>query len=157
MNGKRADVALLILRLGIGAVAMYYGSQKMFGAFNGPGVHGTIGYMKQAYGFPPVMAILAMCGEFLGGLGMFVGFLTSIAAFGFACTMAVATYENWQKPGLFQAVFVTGNPDEASKMYYPLVLFVAALAIMIMGGGAFSLDNRLFRRAPKGQKGPRPK
>ena len=154
MSGKRVDAAVLILRVAVGLIAMYYGSQKMFGLFHGPGVQGTIQYMEKAYSIPPVFAILAMCGEFFGGLGMVFGFLTNIAAFGFACTMAVATFENWKTPGLIQTVFTSPTPEDPSKVFFSFVLFFGALAVMLIGGGAYSLDSRFFgKKAP--QKGAR--
>ena len=112
------DVAVLILRLGIGLIATYYGAQKALGIFGGPGIHGTIGFMEGKMGIPPVFAILAICGEFLGGLGMIFGVLTSVAAFGFACVMVVATYENWKTPDLIQSVFTHPGPEDASKMFF---------------------------------------
>jgi putative oxidoreductase len=154
MNNKRVDVALLILRLGVGPIACFYGAQKLFGAFHGSGYHGTIGFMDHM-GIPPVLAILAMCAEFFGGLGIFLGCLTGLAAFGFACTMAVATYFNWTRPGLVQTVFTSPGPNDPPQLFFSLVLFVAAVAIMVMGGGTYSLDRLIFSR--KARKGPRVK
>jgi putative oxidoreductase len=148
-GNRRVDWAVFILRLGIGLVALYYGSQKALGLFGGGGIHGTISFMEGKLGIPPVFAILAICGEFLGGLGMIFGFLTSVAAFGFACTMLVATYENWKEPGLLHALFTNPGPEDPAKVFYTLALMVGAIAIVILGGGAFSLDNRVFTKAKK--------
>ena len=152
-KGKQQDVALLLLRLGIGLIAMYFGSQKMFGAFGGPGIHNTVGFMHDQMGIPPVFAILAMVAEFFGGLGMVVGFFTQIAAFGFACTMAVATYENWKAPGLMHALFSKPSPEDPAKAFFTIALLVGALAILIQGGGLFAIDSKLFGRRKKGKSG----
>jgi putative oxidoreductase len=145
----RYDIALLILRVGIGLIAMYYGSQKLFGVFGGQGIQGTIEGMKSHFGIPPIFAILAMCGEFFGGLGMLVGALTPVAAFGLACTMAVATFENWKTPGVASSLFE--NSKNAEHLYFTVVIFVATVAIMIMGAGSFSIDSRLFRGGKRGK------
>ncbi len=149
-DDRRADAAVLILRLGVGAIALYYGAEKLLGVFGGPGVKGTIQGMEKGMGIPPVLTVLAICGEFFGGLGMIFGFLTSLAAFGFACVMAVATYENWKTPGLLNAVFTTPSPEQPAKVFYTVALFAGAVAIMFLGGGAYSIDNRLFNRKKKG-------
>lgn len=140
------DVAVLLLRVCLGLILMYYGSQKMFGLFGGPGPRAIVDIFQTKMGIPPPLAILAMSAEFFGGLGMVVGLLTSVAAFGVVCTMAVATFENWKTPGLFDHV-LSGSPEDASKMFYSVVILVAALAVMLIGGGSFSLDAKFFLKS----------
>jgi putative oxidoreductase len=150
MKGNRsADTALLILRVGIGLIAIYYGCQKTLGWFGGQGPRATLDYMSKAYGIPAPLALLAMAAELVGGAGMLVGLFTSVAAFGFACVMAVATFENWRTPGLLVTVFTKGDPAQAATAFYTVALLVAAVALVLMGGGAYSLDNKFFR--PKGK------
>jgi putative oxidoreductase len=142
-NNPRIDVALLILRVGLGLIAMYYGSQKMLGAFGGPGPKQTIDFMRSTFGIPAPFAILAMCAEFLGGLGLVVGLLTPVAAFGICCTMAVATYENCKDPSVLEGV-LHGNNADASKAFYSLVILLGALTLMLIGAGRYSLDGKFF-------------
>jgi len=141
MKGNRTDLGLLILRVGIGLVFLYYGSQKMLGLFGGAGYADTIAGMTRR-GIPPVFANLAIVAEFFGGLGVLFGFLTPLAAFGLACTMAVATYMNVRDPGAFAAVFAG---KDANKFFYPFALFFMATAIALMGAGKHSIDARVFR------------
>ena len=63
------DVALLIARVIVGVVFMAHGAQKLFGAFGGPGLSAVVGMMG------PV-GYLVSIGEFFGGLGIVVGFLS---------------------------------------------------------------------------------
>ena len=145
MNAStRANVAILILRVGIGLVLMYYGSQKLFGAFGGFGPQKTISMFQQAMGIPAPFSVLAMCAEFFGGLGLVVGLLTSVAAFGAACTMAVATYENLQQPGIYGVILHGGG--DPSKPFFTAALCCVAIAIMILGAGTYSLDARFFMK-----------
>lgn len=148
----RTNLGLLVLRVGIGLIAMFYGAQKMLGVFGGVGIHETVKFMKNQFDIPPVMAILAMVSEFLGGLGMVVGLFTNIAAFGFTCTMAVATYLSWRDPALFQELFKHGTPSTASAAFYTPALFVAGFGLTMMGGGAYSLDQKFFGRKKKATK-----
>ncbi len=54
----------------------------MLGWFGGYGFHGTMGFFTQQMGIPAPLAFLAICAEFFGGLGLIVGLLSRIAAFG---------------------------------------------------------------------------
>jgi putative oxidoreductase len=141
----RISVGLLILRLGVGLVMVFYGLQKALGLFGGHGYVATVEMFTKEMQIPAVFAHLAIIAELAGGLGILVGFLTPVAAFGVFCTMVVATYKMGTMPGALQAMVTTGNPADASRLLYPAVLALAALALLITGAGAYSLDARLFR------------
>lgn len=84
------SVATAILRLTLGVVFFAHGAQKMLGWFGGFGFSGTMGFFTGMMHIPAPLAFLAICAEFFGGLGLILGFLTRIAAFGIAANMAVA-------------------------------------------------------------------
>src|ERR1051326_9253347 len=67
------DWALLVARLFVGVVFIAHGAQIMFGAFGGPGLSAFV----QALG--PLGYPVAV-GEFFGGLGLVVGFLSRFSA-----------------------------------------------------------------------------
>ena len=81
---------LLIVRVFLGVVFVAHGAQKVFGLFGGPGLKGTIGYFRSALGVPPALAVLAALTECFGGLAVFVGLLTRVAALGLLVVMLVA-------------------------------------------------------------------
>src|ERR1700687_916327 len=95
------DWASTILRLTLGVVFFYHGAQKALGWFGGYGFNGTMGFFTQQLGIPAPFAFLAIMAEFLGGLGLIVGFLTRIAAFGVFCNMLVAVCMLHRHFGLF--------------------------------------------------------
>jgi putative oxidoreductase len=132
---------LLILRLGLGLTMLIFGCQKMLGVFGGAGFSATVEMFDSKMGIPPVFTCLAIVAEFFGSLGVIVGLFTPIAAFGLTCTMAVATFTVAKGSGLHDAL-TTGNP---SGFVLPVIMFFAALSVMIMGPGAYSLDSRFFR------------
>jgi putative oxidoreductase len=66
-----------------------HGAQKALGWFGGHGFKGTMKYFTDS-GIPTGFALLAIAAEFLGPLGLAVGLLTRVAAFGIACVMLVA-------------------------------------------------------------------
>ena len=142
-NG-RVDAGLLILRIGLGLVFLFSGSMKMFPVFGGKGYVATVD-MFIGSGIPPVFAHLAIVAEFFGGIGILVGFLTPIAAFGLACTMAVAAVRG-AKSGALDALLHNGNPANSYQFFYPFALFTMAVALLVMGAGKFSIDAKYFRR-----------
>src|SRR5215471_16292962 len=80
----------LILRITLGVVIFPHGAQKVLGWFGGSGFTATLTQFHQEMGIPVPFALLAMAAEFLGSMGVIVGLLTRIAAFGIACTVIVA-------------------------------------------------------------------
>jgi putative oxidoreductase len=125
----------LPLRLGLGLVMMAHGAQKLFGWFGGYGLEGTAGFFSHTLGMEPglLWAILAGSGEFFGGLLVFLGLLTRPGAALVAITMAVAVLTVH-----FPAFFAANNGVE-----FPLSLLLAAVALLLSGGGRLSVDSRL--------------
>ena len=80
----------LVLRLALGIVIFPHGAQKLLGWFGGHGYSATLGFFNDALGIPALFAFLAIIAEFFGALGLIVGLLTRVAAFGVGATMAVA-------------------------------------------------------------------
>jgi putative oxidoreductase len=62
----------------------------MLGWFGGFGFSGTMVFFTGTMHIPAPSAFLAIVAEFFGGLGLILGFLTRIAAFGIAANMIVA-------------------------------------------------------------------
>jgi putative oxidoreductase len=86
---------------------------------------------------PAPFAFLAICAEFLGGIGLLLGLLGRVAAFGICCNMVVAIAMVHRHFGLFANWY--GNQKGEGYEYHLLAIAIA-LAIMIKGSGAFSVD-----------------
>lgn len=134
------DFTLTILRLVMGVVFLAHGAQKMLGWFGGYGFSGTMGFFTQQLGIPAIFAFLAICAEFFGGLGLIVGFLGRIAAFGILCNMAVAVLMIHRHVGFFMNW--TGI-QKGEGFEYHLLAIAIGLVILIKGSGAFSIDHVL--------------
>ncbi len=129
------DIALLLIRLIIATIFLYHGSQKLFGAFGGPGLKGWHGAMvSMGIPMPWVSAVLSACAEFFGGLIFLIGTGLRIIAIPLAINMMVAT---WVTHG--HGFNVMNNGCE-----YPLCLLVIVVAMFLMGPGRFTLG-ALFR------------
>jgi putative oxidoreductase len=135
-KAKLNDVGLLVLRLVLAAIILWYGAQKV-GIFGGGGVRQTLESFKSKNGFPEWLTALAIISEFLGGIAVGIGLLTRLAAFGIACTMAVASWSNYSGGGGYKAA------------HLPLALFGMAAALVLTGAGSFSLEGILFARRKK--------
>ncbi len=87
-----------------------------------------------------MFALLAIAAEFLGPIGLAVGLLTRVAAFGIACVMLVAIVTvHWQH-GFFMNWY--GNQKSEGFEYHLPVLGIA-ITLIIVGAGAWSLDGAL--------------
>jgi putative oxidoreductase len=131
------DLGLLAIRLILGVVFLYHGSQKLFGAFGGPGLTGFSGYLASlGVPAPGVNAVLAASAEFFGGAFLLVGLFTRLAAIPLAATMTVAIL----------SVHSKGFNASTGGMEYPLTLLVVAIGLALTGAGGLSLDALLARR-----------
>jgi putative oxidoreductase len=136
------DYAVTILRLLLGVVFFAHGAQKVLGWFGGYGFSGTMGFFTHQMGIPAPIAALAIAAEFLGGIGLVLGFLGRIAAFGIAFEMLVAVALVHQHFGFFANW--TGQQKGEGFEYHILAVAIS-LAIMIKGSGAFSVDRALSK------------
>jgi putative oxidoreductase len=147
VKGKEVDLGLLILRLGIGCMVFYYGSQKMLGLFGGSGFAATVTNFEKM-GFPALAITLSIFAEFFGSLGLILGALTRVAALGLVCNFAVATWAMAKGPDVIHGI-TSGNHGDAALVFYPVAFFVANLAMVFLGAGKYSLDARLFGKRGK--------
>jgi len=126
---------LFVLRLVVGALFIGHGTQKLFGWFDGHGVEGTGGFME-SLGYRPgkPYAVLGGVAEAGGGLLLFLGLLTPLAAAAIIGTMINAIF----------AVHVENGPWSQNNGYeFPLVMAIAAAAIALADGGAAAADHIL--------------
>jgi len=134
------DWTLTVLRLVMGVAFFAHGSQKVLGWFGGYGFSATMGFFTHVMHIPAPFAFLAICAEFLGGIGLIVGALGRIAAFGIACNMVIAVLMVHAPNGLFMNW--TGQQKGEGFEYHLLALAIA-LVLMVKGSGAFSIDGAL--------------
>jgi putative oxidoreductase len=136
------DWSLTLLRLALGIVMFPHGLQKTLGWFGGPGFHAMMAGFENG-GIPPIFAFLAICAEFLGGLGLILGLLSRIAAFGIMCVMLVAVYRVHLAVGFFMN---WGGTQKGEGFEFHILAVAIAVTILVRGAGAFSLDRAFSRR-----------
>jgi putative oxidoreductase len=120
--------ALLVVRLAAGIIFVAHGSQKMFGAFGGPGLSGITGMLGP-------IGYLVSVAEFFGGLGLIVGFLSRFSAASLIVVMLGAIALVHGRHGFF-----LGQPPGYE---FNLALIGLLLPVLLAGPGAFSLVHHL--------------
>ena len=119
-----------------------HGAQKLLGWFGGSGFPKTIGFFTEHMGLPWIIAFLVIIGESIGSLCLIMGFLTRFSAFGIGLTMLGAAYMVHWKYGFFMNWF--GNQEGEGIEYFILIISIA-IALIIKGGGKFSLDSLFLK------------
>lgn len=131
-HSNRISAALFFLRVVMGIAFMMHGWGKIQAPFS---------WMPPEAPVPGILQFLAAFAEFGGGMALIIGLLTRIAAFGLACTMAVATLMH---AVMMKDPFVASGPGQTS---YELALIYLAISILLMttGPGRYSIDAKFFK------------
>jgi putative oxidoreductase len=129
--GGRGSVGLLLLRVVVGAAFLFHGWPKIQDPQHWMGELGA--------GVPGALQAAAAVSEFGGGVALILGLLTPLAALGIACTMAGALGMVHLRMG-HPFVGAPGKPScELASVY-----LAAAIALLLVGPGKWSLDGFLF-------------
>jgi putative oxidoreductase len=139
----RNDYAVFVVRVVLALVIFPHGAQKLLGWFGGYGPAGTVGYFKQGLGVPPAVTWLVILGESLGAVALLLGLVGRFMAFGIAATMVGAVLMVHGHNGFFMN---WGGKAPGEGFEYHLLAIAMALAVMIRGSGALSIDLALQRR-----------
>lgn len=125
-------LALLVLRVALGAIMIAHGKEKVFG---GMAKHIA---MVHSLGVPAptFMAYLSAGTEFVGGILLVIGLFTRIASFATLIDMLVAIFKVHIKNGF------TGQ----GNYQFPLALGVIAFALIFYGAGPIALDWALGKK-----------
>jgi len=117
-------LALLVMRLVLGAILIAHGYHKVFGGF-----HHHMD-MVGSLGLPRPLAYLSAGTEFFGGIGIVLGLFTRFFSLAFVIEMCVAIWKVHFKNGL------TGP----GGYEFPLALATIAFALICFGGGPWGLS-----------------
>jgi putative oxidoreductase len=141
----RNDLTRTVVRLILGTVFFAHGAQKMLGWFGGHGFSATMTFFTHHMGIPAFFAFLAIAAEFFGGLGLLVGLLGRVAAFGILCNMIVAIVMVSGRNGFFMN---WAGTQQGEGYEYHLLAIALCVTIMVKGSGAFSIDRALTNLLP---------
>src|SRR5665213_1206723 len=130
-----ADLALVAVRVALAWIFIWYGAGKLFGSFNGLGLHQTALYFSNTAHLHPggFFAVLGGVIELGGGVALALGLGARLAGLALFGDMVMA---------MITVTWATGINSATSPPGYQLnmALGVLALAIAAFGAGRFSID-----------------
>lgn len=124
-NSKQQDLAIMLLRVGVGVIFIYAGWGKLTGIEGTQGFFGNIGIP-----LPGIMAWVVAIVEFVGGLLILLGAYTKIPHLLLAFIMLVA-------------IITTKLGDGFGAARLDFMLLLANLALFLLGSGRYSIDDIL--------------
>ena len=138
---RSVDAALVAVRIALAWIFVYYGAGKLFGWWDGPGIHQTALFFANSAHLRPggLFAVVGGVLELGGGIAMALGLgarLVGLALFGdMVMAMITVTWTN-------------GINSEKVPPGYELnvALAVLALVVALLGAGRFSADALAERR-----------
>jgi putative oxidoreductase len=137
-QGVMTDSGLLGMRIMLGVVFMFHGSQKLFGMFGGSGIEGFAGFLASlGMPLPTLNAYMAGGAEFFGGLFLMIGVCARLASVPVTFTMLVAAFTVGK-----------GFNVLSGGMEYPLTLAVVAAGLGLIGPGRFTLGRAIAAFRP---------
>jgi len=123
----QSSLALLLLRVGSGALMLTHGIPKLQRLFSGNEIK-----FADPFGLGPVISLgLATFSEVICAILVIVGFKTRLAVIPLIFTMLTAAfYAHWDDP--------------FGRKELPLLFCIVFVSLLLTGGGAYSLDK--FKR-----------
>lgn len=128
LESKNSDLALLLLRVGVGVIFILAGWGKLTGIEGTQAFFGNIGIPM-----PAIMAWVVGIIEFFGGIMVLLGAYAKIPHLLLAIIMAVA-------------LITTKFGGEFGPARLDLMLLLTNLALFFLGSGAYSVDNKIANR-----------
>ncbi len=140
-SNPATDVALVVVRIVLAWIFTYYGAGKLFGLFNGPGIHRTAVFFSATAHLHPgeFFAVLGGVIEFGGALALIVGLGSRLAGLALIGDQVMAIITVTGKHGI--------NSLSATPGYeFNLSLATLALIVVAFGSGPYSVDALVARR-----------
>ena len=126
---SNSDIAKLLLRVSLGIFILFHGFYKI--------IHGIGGVesMLAAASLPQFLAYGVYLGELISPIFIILGLYARVASLVLAFNMLVAMYLDY---GFSFALAKYGG----LAMESPLMFFVMAIVIALLGSGKFSINNK---------------
>jgi len=151
MRDRAWNIGLFLLRLTGLYLAFGHGHGKFAGLMHGEADQFVSGVQSMGFPNPKLFAWLAASAEFVGGLFVFVGFITRVAAALAAIdlfTAALAVHHAHLQ--VLNAIGVGSTPPDQIKLWgnpeLAIIYGLAMLGLVFCGPGRFSIDGMIHRR-----------
>ena len=141
--GTPHDVAIFVIRVALGGMIWAHGAQKFLGWFGGHGWIDTLRFFEHSLHIPVPLAAVAILTEFFGMAALVLGLFGRVFAAGAATIMVVAVATIHHRFGFYMNWYTDPNRGEGFELHF--LALAMAVAIMIRGSGAWSIDRLLVR------------
>jgi len=129
------DLALVVVRIALAWIFTYYGGAKLFGWFNGAGIHGTSEFFANTAHLHPggLFAVLGGVMEFGGAIALALGLGSRLVGIALVGDMVMA---------MITVTWSNGIHSLGPHQGYEINVAVAALALVVvlLGAGRYSVD-----------------
>jgi putative oxidoreductase len=150
-NQRSVDAALVVARTALAWVFMFYGAGKLFGWWNGPGLHVSADFFAHTAHLRPGGFFAALGGllEFGGAIAIALGLGARLVGAALCADMVLA---------MITVTWTNGIDSEKIPPGYELNVTLAALALVVvlLGAGRFSVDALVERRLAANGVGSEP-
>ena len=138
---RATDATLVAVRIVLAWIFTYYGAGKLFGLFNGPGIHRTAIFFSSTAHLHPggLFAVLGGVIEFGGAIAMALGLASRLAGIALIGDQLMAMITVTWKNGIDSLSATPGYE-------FNLTLVALALVMLVLGAGQYSVDALLARR-----------
>lgn len=140
-------LSLLLLRLVLGLLMLYYGLQQVFGLMGGAGFAASSKEFADSFNVFVYIGQIAIIAQLVAGVCLLAGFMTRIAALVVGSLMCVAAIVGAQTT---ETLVRTTSSDPLAAVGYPTALLVMSIVLMLLGGGMMAIDSRLFAARGRG-------
>lgn len=125
-----SSYASLILRVALGIILIYHGRPKLFG--QEPGLKGFSEWLRSmSFPLPMFFGLAVALFEVFGGLALILGLFTR-----WICLFAVIEFL------VVILIVKRSSPWKENELHF--LILAVALALILLGSGAFSLDWRFL-------------
>jgi putative oxidoreductase len=107
-----------------------------------------MGFLTQQMHIPAPIAMLVFVGEFFAPIALFFGLLGRLSALAIAIDFTVVALKVHIHNGFFMN---WGGQQKGEGVEFFMLAVAIAIAIVIRGSGAFSIDRMLARDTPPGR------
>lgn len=149
---RAQGIALMIVRLVLGTLMLYYGLQDVFGLMGGQGIASAAADFSSTFDVHSSIGYVAFYGELASGILLLVGFMTRFAGFFVGSLMAIAAVKGMHST---ETLVKTTSTDPVAAVGYPTALLALSLMLIFLGAGIWAVDSFLVENNGTGRRARR--
>ncbi|MEX2243772.1 MAG: DoxX family protein [Fimbriimonadaceae bacterium] len=143
-DARVLGICLLLMRVVVGVIMIYYGVQNVFALMGGDGFTSSSQQFADVFGAELYVGQAAMVGQLAAGVLLVLGLFTRYAATVIGALAFVVAVQ-----GAPESLVRTTSADPLAAVGFPTCLVVMSFVLIFLGGGLLSLDARMQTRRRK--------